>query len=472
MAIPLSNLSIAFQELGRDVDVALRTQIGDAARLGEQKRLCLQFYGDLHQHSHLLSPEDYQSVQQSLNNMLSPLEQATTSSIDSPDAPPPLLGGTIADGHPGCPRIDIKPEDLASLTSGRVTHQQIADLYGCSACTIRCRLAEYGISQPGPPVYTQQEQPDGSVLCEYTPGVSADLSNLSDDELDRKLLDMYKQFPSLGRRMIDGYLLHLGERVARQRIINSYHRVIGPTTATFGTHHIQRYGFLRLLLGVRASNNNRADMVLKLFEDITAVFGYPSCVQGDHGIENLLVAARMEEVRGQDCGSYIWGRSVHNIRIKRLWVDVTRGVGKKWKDFFCHLKVHDGLNADLDAHIWLLHYLFLDAINVDLTMWANIWNNHDFGVDWNEVENPETCRHHDANNMNDGDPMNPFLPHQPDTMSHIEVPDTQCPFMLDELAIFEAHISALPTLDSMDMHSRCLLWCQALDIATGMLDEE
>ncbi|KAG6912821.1 hypothetical protein DXG01_011761 [Tephrocybe rancida] len=240
MAIPLSNLSIAFQELGRDVDVALRTQIGDAARLGEQKRLCLQFYGDLHQHSHLLGPEDYQSVQQSLDNMLTALEQATTSSIDSPDAPPPLLGGTIADGRPGCPRIGIKPEDLVSLTSGRVTHQQIADLYGCSARTIRRRLVEYGISQPGPPVYTQQEQPDGSVIREYTPGVSADLSNLSDDELDRKMLDMYEQFPSFGRRMIDGYLLHLGERVPRQRIIDSYHRVIGPTTATFGTRRIQR----------------------------------------------------------------------------------------------------------------------------------------------------------------------------------------------------------------------------------------
>ncbi|KAG6904783.1 hypothetical protein DXG01_007231 [Tephrocybe rancida] len=240
MALLLDNLSIAFQELGRAVDTSLRTQLGDAARLGEQKRLCLQFYSDLQQHSHLLTPEDFQSVQESLDQMISALEDATTLSSDSADAPPPLLGGTSSNGQPGCPRIDIRQEDLASLTSGHVTHQQIADLYGCSARTIRRRLVEYGMSLPGPPVYTQHQQSDGSILCEYALGVSADLSQLSDEELDRTMLEIYEQFPSFGRRMIDGYLLHLGERVPRQRIIDSYHRVIGPTTSTFGTCRIQR----------------------------------------------------------------------------------------------------------------------------------------------------------------------------------------------------------------------------------------
>jgi hypothetical protein len=67
-------------------------------------------------------------------------------------------------------------------------------------------------------------------------------------------------------------------------------------------------GFSRYVLGMRISNNNRAATVLSLFEDIAESFGYPSRVRGDHGTENLLVAARMEEIRGVDRGSYIWGR--------------------------------------------------------------------------------------------------------------------------------------------------------------------
>ena len=68
-------------------------------------------------------------------------------------------------------------------------------------------------------------------------------------------------------------------------------------------------GFSRFVLGILASTNNRASTVLQLFEDISHVFGYPSRVRGDHGTENLLVAAKMEEVRGVGRGSYICGRS-------------------------------------------------------------------------------------------------------------------------------------------------------------------
>lgn len=67
-------------------------------------------------------------------------------------------------------------------------------------------------------------------------------------------------------------------------------------------------GFSRWVLGIRAHNNNRAGTVLGLFEDIVQIHGYPSRVRGDHGTENLSVAARMEEVRGTGRGSYIWGR--------------------------------------------------------------------------------------------------------------------------------------------------------------------
>ena len=63
--------------------------------------------------------------------------------------------------------------------------------------------------------------------------------------------------------------------------------------------------------------------------------------------------------------TFLFYRSVHNIRIERLWQDVTRGFGRKWKEFFQQLEVEWGLDPNNDAHIWLLHYLFLEAINED-----------------------------------------------------------------------------------------------------------
>ena len=69
-------------------------------------------------------------------------------------------------------------------------------------------------------------------------------------------------------------------------------------------------GYSRFITGIRAHNNNRAETVLKLFEDLVGQHGLPSRVRGDHGGENILVAQYMEDRRGSDRGSYIWGRYV------------------------------------------------------------------------------------------------------------------------------------------------------------------
>lgn len=69
-------------------------------------------------------------------------------------------------------------------------------------------------------------------------------------------------------------------------------------------------GYSRLVVGLRASNNNRAQTVLDLFMDATASYRIPSRVRGDHGTENVLVAQFMENFHGERRGSYIWGRSV------------------------------------------------------------------------------------------------------------------------------------------------------------------
>jgi hypothetical protein len=67
---------------------------------------------------------------------------------------------------------------------------------------------------------------------------------------------------------------------------------------------------------------------------------------------------------------------VHNIRIERLWVDVTAQLGSSWAEVFTALEIHHGLNINNSHHIWLLHLLFLPTINQQLSFFAESWNQH------------------------------------------------------------------------------------------------
>jgi hypothetical protein len=70
-------------------------------------------------------------------------------------------------------------------------------------------------------------------------------------------------------------------------------------------------GYSRFVTAIQASNNNCAETVLNVFLDAVEAHGLPSRVRGDHGTENLHVAAYMEETCGIERGSYIWGRCVN-----------------------------------------------------------------------------------------------------------------------------------------------------------------
>lgn len=204
-------------------------------------------------------------------------------------------------------------------------------------------------------------------------------------------------------------------------------------------------------------------------------------------------------------------RSVHNIRIERLWRDVTRGFGAKWKTFFQELELRCRLNHNNDAHIWLLHYLFLPSINDDALEWASAWNRHDlsirnerrrspadmfffgelqngirdmsrflpeedpvyqeeregYGVDLEDLDDRDLLNHHTRHN----DPntlLEALTPdavsdtHQPRHLSLVEVPDTDCPLTQVELDMLNDHLVQLPEFNSRDMRQRRSLWIQAL----------
>lgn len=69
-------------------------------------------------------------------------------------------------------------------------------------------------------------------------------------------------------------------------------------------------------------------------------------------------------------------RSVHNVRIERLWVDVTAQIGAAWSAAFTALELHHGLDINNVYHLWLLHHLFLPILNQHLSFFAEAWNHH------------------------------------------------------------------------------------------------
>ncbi|KAG8918181.1 hypothetical protein FRC02_002558 [Tulasnella sp. 418] len=231
-------------------------------------------------------------------------------------------------------------------------------------------------------------------------------STWSDQELDDAVRQLRILFPKAGITMMCGYLASLGQKVPQNRVGDSLRRV-DPIQRVFGRikiarrkynvpgpnslwHHDGQHGLIcwgivihgfidgysRLITGLKASNNNHASTVLDLFLKASSQYGVPSRLRGDHGVENVQVAAFMELHRGSHRGSYIWGRSVHNVRIERLWVDVTTQFRSKWADFFQDLEVQHDLDINNSHHIWLLQYLFLADINRDATQFADGWNRH------------------------------------------------------------------------------------------------
>ncbi|KAJ7053160.1 hypothetical protein C8F01DRAFT_996937 [Mycena amicta] len=274
----------------------------------------------------------------------------------------PTIVQTVEAIGPGRPRIHIDPEFLRWAYTQRST-SSIARYLGLGRSTVRNALLEYGIVQPRsnpfpstasppaedsdnhPPDNTQPDdllEPDLALpehlpddlegLANPDPGPSATsftgpLSDMTDDDLDLLLLRLRIHYRRAGIRMLHGMLLRLGHRVPHERIRQSLLR-IDPVRRIFERIRIRRREYR--VLGPNSLWHH----------------------DGQHGM------------------------SVHNVRIERLWVDVTAQVGATWGDHFTLLELRHGLNINNVAHIWLLHFLFLATINSQLAFFAESWNNH------------------------------------------------------------------------------------------------
>ena len=142
-------------------------------------------------------------------------------------------------------------------------------------------------------------------------------------------------------------------------------------------------GYSRMIVYLNCSDNNRAETVLRSFNNATSTFGWPSRVRGDKGGENYEVATTMIAKRGEGRGSFIAGRSTHNQRIERLWRDVFRCVVQTFYSLFYWMEDNGKLDPMDENHLFALHYVYLPRIQRCLFEFQTSWNNHPLRTEHN-----------------------------------------------------------------------------------------
>ncbi|KAL0067937.1 hypothetical protein AAF712_005106 [Marasmius tenuissimus] len=385
---------------------------------------------------------EWQLLRTNMQVMLLDIRQMYKRAAESSHRGRPVVVEQAATGGRGRPKNLINRDFLAWAYTQRTT-AGIAHFLDLSRSTVRRALLQYGIVKPGDHPFPEQmrgpvedeenaaELPDSeedfldadlsTETAQPAPpsATSGYLSLMDDQTLDVTLIDLRNHFPKAGIKTLQGMLRSVGHIVQHERIrqslirIDPVHRVFdrvrikrrkykvpGPNFLWHhdGHHALIRWGivihgfidgYTRLITGLQASNSNSSSTVLLLFWAACAVYGVPDRLRGDHGVENVWVAAFMEFARGHGRGSYLWGRSVHNTRIERLWVDVRINVSSTWDDRFTDLELNFGLEYQNVHHKWLLQHLFLDVINEEMTFWYHSWNQHKIAMKDGPSRSPE-----------------------------------------------------------------------------------
>ena len=100
--------------------------------------------------------------------------------------------------------------------------------------------------------------------------------------------------------------------------------------------------WLLKIIALKCSTDNKAITFLRTYCTCPVIVenGFPEFMRGDYGGENVALARCLNSVH-QKLGRYIFGKSVHNQCVERLWGDVHVQVTRSYRERFL------GWEADL-----------------------------------------------------------------------------------------------------------------------------
>ncbi|KZR99875.1 Uncharacterized protein APZ42_004087, partial [Daphnia magna] len=70
------------------------------------------------------------------------------------------------------------------------------------------------------------------------------------------------------------------------------------------------------------------------------------------------------------------GKSVHNVRIERLWRDVFQSSSGPFYHTFTEMEQNEILDADNEVELFCLHFTCMDLLKRHMKYFQNTWNCH------------------------------------------------------------------------------------------------